>query len=178
MEDCQMLDEAPLRELVRRALSNGKLPRRQADQTWNSPGVGAACVVCEKPITRNQMEYEIQFAPAFRHPGSQKFRLHLRCFAAWELERTKFREDEPAVRGLMTTPSLTAPKPLPFSITGPIASWEPIERKLRIGERHCWVTPGVSVSDVSPGAEVRVLGHVEHPANPGARWIVTQLTLV
>jgi hypothetical protein len=49
---------------------------------------------------------------------------------------------------------------------------------LRIGERHCWVAPGVSVWGVSPGVEVLVVGHVEHPADSGARWIVTQLTLV
>jgi hypothetical protein len=49
---------------------------------------------------------------------------------------------------------------LPFSITGPIASWDPIGRTLRIGERHCWVTSGVSVSGVSPGVEVLAVGHV------------------
>jgi hypothetical protein len=79
----------------------------------------------------------------------------------------------------MTTPfpSPTAPEPLPFSSTGPIESWDPIGRRLQIGERHCWVAPGVSVWGVSPGAEVLVVGHVEHLADSGARWIVTQLTL-
>jgi len=94
-----MPDEARLRELVRRALSNGTLPRREADHSWGGPGAGAACAVCAKSITRNQVEYEIQFAPSVPNPGSEKYRLHLRCFAAWELERTKLREDEPTVRG-------------------------------------------------------------------------------
>ena len=79
----------------------------------------------------------------------------------------------------MTTPfpSPTAPKLLPFSSTGAIASWDPIGRSLRIGERHCWVAPDVSVWGVSLGVEVLVVGYVEHPADSGARWIVTQLTL-
>jgi hypothetical protein len=35
------------------------------------------------------MELEIQFARDWDNPGLDKFHLHVRCFAAWEFERTK-----------------------------------------------------------------------------------------
>jgi hypothetical protein len=76
----------------------------------------------------------------------------------------------------MTTPfpSPTAPDPLPFSITGTIATWEPIGRWLSIAERHCWVAPGVAVAGLIPGAVVTASGHQDHWTG---RWIVTKLTL-
>ena len=56
------------------------------DETHSLCRVGAPCAVCELPVTRQQMEFEIQFArdnPA----GLDKYHVHTRCFAAWELER-------------------------------------------------------------------------------------------
>jgi len=35
------------------------------------------------------MEFEIQFEHGGATPGLDKFHVHLRCFAAWEMERTK-----------------------------------------------------------------------------------------
>jgi hypothetical protein len=75
----------------------------------------------------------------------------------------------------MTTPF---PSPIPaalrFSITGAIATWEPFERWLRIGERNFWLAPGVSVTGLARGAKVSISGH---QGDENARWIVTQLTL-
>jgi hypothetical protein len=34
------------------------------------------------------MEFEIEFAHDGVMPGLDKFHVHIRCFAAWELERT------------------------------------------------------------------------------------------
>ena len=79
-----MPDEKILREQARTAIRDGKLPSRPADRTWGGPGVGASCSVCGAPITKDQMEFEIQFA---RDGGLDKFHVHIRCFAAWELER-------------------------------------------------------------------------------------------
>jgi hypothetical protein len=39
------------------------------------------------PVTRDQMEFEIQFAHDGAVPGLDKFHVHVRCFAAWEFER-------------------------------------------------------------------------------------------
>ena len=38
-------------------------------------------------MVHNQTEIEIQFARAGDHPGLDKFHVHIRRFAAWELER-------------------------------------------------------------------------------------------
>jgi hypothetical protein len=85
-----MPDEAYLRE-ARASVENGNLPSRRPDRTWGGPGVGAACAVCEKPVTKDEMEFEIEFA----HDGNggnawlANYHVHIRCFAMWELERGK-----------------------------------------------------------------------------------------
>lgn len=82
-----MPNEARLREQAKAAIRSGKLPRRQADRTWGGPGIGAECAVCGLPVTKDQLEFEIQFARDGDSPGLDKFHVHVRCFAAWEFER-------------------------------------------------------------------------------------------
>jgi hypothetical protein len=82
-----MADELRLREQAREVVRTGKLPGRPQDRTWGGPGVGASCAVCDKPVSRYETELEIQFAHNGDNPGLDKFRLHVRCFAAWEFER-------------------------------------------------------------------------------------------
>ena len=58
-----MPNEATLRKLAREAIQAERLPRRDPESTWGGgPGVGARCAVCEKPVTRENLKYEIQFA--------------------------------------------------------------------------------------------------------------------
>lgn len=83
------MDEHTLREKARSVLHNGKLPNRRPDRTWGGPGVGAACAICDLPVARHQMEFEIQFARDGDSPGLDKYHIHIRCFAAWELERQR-----------------------------------------------------------------------------------------
>ena len=78
-----MSDEHTLREKARAVIRDGKLPNRAPDRTWGGPGVGAPCAVCELPVTKDEKEFEIQFA----RDGLDKFHVHIRCFAAWEFER-------------------------------------------------------------------------------------------
>ena len=85
-----MPNEPALRKLARELLRSGKLPRREPDDTWGGPGVGALCAVCEKAIMRAELEYELEFADDGAPPRLDKYHLHLRCFAVWELERTRF----------------------------------------------------------------------------------------
>jgi hypothetical protein len=82
-----MPNEPILREQARATIKTGKLPARRPDRTWGGPGVGADCSVCEKPVTKDELEFEIQFARDSDNPGLDKFHLHIRCFAAWEFER-------------------------------------------------------------------------------------------
>ena len=84
-----MPDEPLLRAKARAAVQSGKLPGRRPDRTWGGPGVGAACAVCELPVTRDELEFEIQFERDGSNPGLDKFHVHIRCFAAWEFERNK-----------------------------------------------------------------------------------------
>ncbi len=84
-----MPDEPRLREQAREVIKSGKLPSRNPDRTWGGPGVGVTCSVCEKPVTKDQLEFEVQFARDGDNPGLDKYHVHIRCFAAWEFERNK-----------------------------------------------------------------------------------------
>ena len=64
--------------------------------------------------------------------------------------------------------------PLSFTIPGTIVTWDAFGRGLRIGARHLWVAPSVSVAGLTPGARVTASGYQEDQT---ARWIVTDLTL-
>ena len=82
-----MADEAFIAAKTRDAIRNGRLPAMPANRTFGGPGTGAACAVCGEPVTRNQMELEIEFNRHGATPGLDRYRLHTKCFAAWELER-------------------------------------------------------------------------------------------
>jgi hypothetical protein len=89
-----MPDEPRLRDQAREAVKIGKLPARAPDRTWGGPGIGAACAVCDKAIEKDQLEFEIEFTRAADFPGLDTFHVHLRCFAAWEFERTKVTREQ------------------------------------------------------------------------------------
>ena len=84
-----MLDEPFLREQAREAIRSGKLPSRRSDRMDGGPGSGQPCVVCGKPLPREEMEIELEFNRHGATPGLDQYHFHHRCFAAWELERTK-----------------------------------------------------------------------------------------
>jgi hypothetical protein len=84
-----MPDEGRLRQQANEAVQNGKLPSRAPDRTWGGPGVDAECSVCGKPVTKDDLEFEIQFEYGGTIPGLDKLHVHIRCFAAWEFERRK-----------------------------------------------------------------------------------------
>jgi hypothetical protein len=83
-----MPDEAAPREHARRAIHSGERPRQEPDRPWGGPGVGVPCSVCEKAITRDQGEYEIQFPRDGDNPGLDTVYVHLWCLPT-ALERTK-----------------------------------------------------------------------------------------
>lgn len=84
-----MSDEVQLREDAREALRMGKLTSGQLTRLWGGLGVGAVCAICRRPVSRDQIEVAIEFVRTGPIPGLDKYHLHLRCFAAWELERSE-----------------------------------------------------------------------------------------
>jgi hypothetical protein len=57
--------------------------------TWGGKGADVPCAICGERIRPDHLEYEVQFGHRGAKPGVDVFHLHLRCFAAWEMERTK-----------------------------------------------------------------------------------------
>jgi hypothetical protein len=78
-----MPDESVLREKARAAVQSGKIPALIA--RGEIRGSGAPCAICGVPVTKDEMEFEIQFAHDDT-PGLEEFRVHLRCFVAWKFE--------------------------------------------------------------------------------------------
>jgi hypothetical protein len=83
-----MPDEIILRAKAREAVRAGKLPSRRPDRTWGGPGVGPRCTICGEPVTKDQLEFQVEWAHDGAEPGLDRFHIHVRCFAAWEFERT------------------------------------------------------------------------------------------
>lgn len=86
------VDEAALRQRARHKLRSGILPTNAEARVWAGPGLGLPCAVCDEPIERDDLEYEIEFALGAGKP-LQPYRFHRRCHAAWQLERTAPRAD-------------------------------------------------------------------------------------
>jgi hypothetical protein len=82
-----MNDEGVLRQQARHAMSTGKLPRRRPDRMWGGPGNGATCAVCGQTVSREEMGFDLEFAPATSRSSAVNLQFHVRCFAAWEFER-------------------------------------------------------------------------------------------
>jgi hypothetical protein len=73
------LDE--LRSLTRDKLQRGELPRDKCQVTWFGPGVGQACALCGRTITRLEIECECEQATG------AALRFHQACFSIWDEER-------------------------------------------------------------------------------------------
>ena len=81
------MDETVLCQRVRQAIRDGKLPTRPPDRTWGGPGIDAPCAVCDLPVLRGSMQFELKFAIRGSASNFDVYYLHTTCYAAWELER-------------------------------------------------------------------------------------------
>ena len=84
-----MSDETALRARARVAINKETIPTRPPDRVWGGPGIGGECVICNLPVSAREMELEMQFACEDGVPQLVAYRVHLACFAAWELERSQ-----------------------------------------------------------------------------------------
>lgn len=79
--------ERALRDKARAKLREGTLPVVKPSRIWGGPGAGLTCVVCDLPIGKDQLEFEVQFVQE-RVLTLAVFHFHLACFSSWELERS------------------------------------------------------------------------------------------
>ena len=128
-----MPNERRVRDMARKVLQLGIIPARDPDRTWGGNGVGLPCVICGGPITRDEVEYEIQFAHDGANPGLDRYRMHIRCFAALG------DGAGPALRPVSTRETPADPEPLRFCVAGAIAACNHATRVLQIGGREPWV---------------------------------------
>lgn len=91
-----MSDDHNLRDKAREAIQAGELPHRLPDRTWGGPGVGACCTICGAPVKHDEIEIEAEVARDGDDPGCDKYRVHIRCFAAWESELDQIESAAPA----------------------------------------------------------------------------------
>jgi hypothetical protein len=84
-------DDKFVREKARAAVRDGTIPNRRPDGSWARPGGDAICSICGLPITIVQMEFVLQFDSDGDKSEVDEFHIHLRCFAAWELEQKRKR---------------------------------------------------------------------------------------
>ena len=84
-----MLEQEQIRELARQAVQSGVMPRSVPESAMRGPGFGVRCTLCREPITINQVDHELHFRLPNAVAPLSRFHLHLRCVAAWEMERTK-----------------------------------------------------------------------------------------
>lgn len=68
------------------AIRTGKLPNRMPSHIWGGFGTGAACMVCDRPVTADETEVEFELDPETeRGPAGPTYRMHTDCYRAWQL---------------------------------------------------------------------------------------------
>jgi hypothetical protein len=70
-----------LRLRARERIEDGRLPATQITRLVADYGRGDWCLLCDEPIAREQIEYEIEDPR-----GADALIFHLRCHEAWQLE--------------------------------------------------------------------------------------------
>ena len=83
------MDEAVLCQRARNAIRGGGFRRALPIARGEDPASGRPCAVCDLPVPRDGMQFEIQFAIHENTPDFSVYHVYTGCYAAWELERTR-----------------------------------------------------------------------------------------
>jgi hypothetical protein len=76
--------ENELRGKARELITNGRLPCQQTMRIWGGHGTGEqVCSVCERVISSDEVEYEIEHESG---GTTHLSRFHVLCHAAWQVE--------------------------------------------------------------------------------------------
>jgi hypothetical protein len=70
-----------LRARIRRRIDEGRLPVTVPKKINAGYGTGSRCDACDQPITRSQVEYDIDEVPS-----GAPLHLHLGCHVLWQIE--------------------------------------------------------------------------------------------
>jgi hypothetical protein len=77
-----MLDQSVLLEKAAAAILSGKLPARRPDSPWGGPGTGAPCAVSDLPVTKSELEHELETqGTGGVENASLTLHVHIRCIA-------------------------------------------------------------------------------------------------
>jgi hypothetical protein len=74
-----------LRALARRAIEDGRMPRRDPEQAWATLGTQTLCIVCHQIVTADDPAVEATFTLLGSRPDLRY--AHAQCYVAWEQER-------------------------------------------------------------------------------------------
>src|SRR5207244_11524486 len=86
--------------LIRSKLAAGTLPRVDAAKLWAGPGRGDACAGCDQPITRAEIEHEVDV------PARGALRFHRNCLGIWQAQVAR---DGHEIRGGSAASAWTLP---------------------------------------------------------------------
>jgi hypothetical protein len=75
--------ETELRPIARERIAKGQLPGQVPLKMWGGPGIGQPCALCDKPILRGEVEYELE---GHIDGTLRSFRFHVVCQSVWQLE--------------------------------------------------------------------------------------------
>jgi hypothetical protein len=73
--------ESELRLLVQQRIKDRRLPIMRPAQIYAGHGSGTPCCVCDQPIERAKMEYEIPGPDA-----ATRLKFHFACYVIWQQE--------------------------------------------------------------------------------------------
>jgi hypothetical protein len=78
--------EAELRPIARERIASGQLPHETPARMWAGHGTGRPCALCDKPIEKDEIEYEVEHQT---ESGVQTFHFHIVCQSVCQLEAAR-----------------------------------------------------------------------------------------
>ena len=82
-----MDDEQSLRRRARAKIEGREVPNRSPMRLWGGPPGSVACALCDRTLPSSELAVTLLFEPLTLDVRGELFHFHLRCMAAWELER-------------------------------------------------------------------------------------------
>jgi hypothetical protein len=83
-----MDDERSLRRRARAKIDRAEIPNRSPIRLWGGPPGSVTCAICDRPLPHSELAVTVLFEPLTLDVRGEVYHLHLRCFAAWEFERS------------------------------------------------------------------------------------------